>query len=236
MEQRVILLLIMVGIPVLTAAIGLKKGFFKQLFGMCSLLVALAAAFFLSPLVTDLINEHTSLHDRAEAFAAEKIDGFLGQYDAESGTQVEEALSKSYLPETFVRGLIEKVDAGVAATREEYVSRLSKSVADYTVKVCGVAATFLAAWLVLGIIMAVLGILDKLPVIKEANHGLGLVLGLIKGVLIVWLLCNVIAAMGHTDLGQSLSQTISEDPVLSTVYNYALAFTGLLMGGGNLLI
>ena len=229
-------MLIMVGIPVLTAVIGLKKGFFKQLFGMCSLLVALAAAFFLSPMVTGLLNDHTSLHDRAEAFAAEKIDGFLGKYDAESGTQVEEALSKSYLPESFVRGLIEKVDAGVAVTREEYVSRLSGSAADYTVKVCGVAVTFLAAWLVLGIVLAILGVLDKLPVIKEANHGLGLLLGLIKGVLIVWLLCNVIAAIGHTEFGQSLAQTITEDPVLSTVYNYALAFTGLLMGGGNMQI
>ena len=234
MEQKVILLLIMAGIPVLTAVIGLKKGFFKQLFGMCALLVALAAAFFLSPMVTGLLNEHTSLHDRAEAFAAERIDGFLEQYDAESGAQVEEALSKSYLPKAFVRGLIEKVDAGVSATREEYVSRLSKSAADYTVKVCGVAVTFIAAWLLLGIIMAVLGILDKLPVIREANHGLGMAVGLIKGVLIVWLLCNVIAAMGHTEFGQSLTQTITEDPVLSTVYDYALAFTGLLMGGGNL--
>ena len=231
MTLRIILLAVFLGILVLTGILGYKKGFLKQLLEMSALIMALVFAYLFSPYITHMIDMYTGLHDKVEQSVTERVDAFLDEKGAATVDQIEQVLSDSFLPKVLVEKFAAKMqEAGGGGTRKEYVARLGAYSADLTLKVCGIIATFIVFYIIFLVVMFAVGMLDKVPVVSGVNKTLGLILGLVRGLIILWLLCGVITITAHTELGQQITAAISDDPILSAFYNGALSFSAVFGG------
>ena len=84
--------------------------------------------------------------------------------------------------------------------------------------------SFLLAIIIIKVIMYAVNILTELPVISMMNRLGGMALGLVQGILWIWIIFFFIALLCNTTPGIYLMSLIQSDPVLSVLYNYNLLY------------
>lgn len=80
--------------------------------------------------------------------------------------------------------------------------------------------SFVLVSIALGIVAHILGIVDHIPVLKQINKGLGAVAGLVRGLLLVWILLFVIVLLKDNPSFSEAAKMISTSPFLSELYKY----------------
>ena len=88
--------------------------------------------------------------------------------------------------------------------------------------------TFLILSIVFGVISQVFHIIEKLPVIEEANKGLGAALGFAKGLVLVWIGFSFVALNAMSDFGQQIIAMVYESPLLVYIYENNFVLTLLM--------
>lgn len=78
--------------------------------------------------------------------------------------------------------------------------------------------SFILISILLGVLVHVLDILAKLPVIESINHLGGLAVGLLEGVVVVWILLFVIVLCQGTEWGRPMMESIQQNPLLRLLY------------------
>lgn len=91
--------------------------------------------------------------------------------------------------------------------------------ASLVMNILAYAVTLLISWLIIRIILGTLSVFTRLPIVGVADHMLGLLLGLVQGVLIVWALFLVLSMFATTPAGAAMMEEINRTPFLSTLYN-----------------
>ena len=79
--------------------------------------------------------------------------------------------------------------------------------------------TMLVVWIIIRAIIGALGIFSSLPIIRSVDRIGGLALGLIEGVLLIWILFLVLSLFSATPLGTQLMNEIYANPFLQILYN-----------------
>ena len=64
----------------------------------------------------------------------------------------------------------------------------------------------------------VLDVFAKLPLLKQANKLVGMALGLVQGILLVWLFFALVTVISGTEFGQTMFRYINESKLLSFLY------------------
>lgn len=77
---------------------------------------------------------------------------------------------------------------------------------------------FVIVCIILSIIGGLLSIVDHLPVVRQINHFLGAVLGLLIGLLFVFIALTIIGLFSKEGLGHELAQLIKQSDVLLWLY------------------
>ena len=103
------------------------------------------------------------------------------------------------------------------------VNTFGQYVASYISKVLADAIAFLVTFILVfaGVRIAIkfLGIINKIPLIGGANRIVGGVIGLLIGLVIVWVLFILVTLLYSTALGAACMQSIAENPILSKLYD-----------------
>ena len=80
--------------------------------------------------------------------------------------------------------------------------------------------SFVIVWTVLKAITVALDIVTKLPVLHGINKLAGGILGLIQGIVIVWVIFLLGAILSNGQMGQQFMKLIQENMFLSLLYYY----------------
>lgn len=91
--------------------------------------------------------------------------------------------------------------------------------ASLVMNILAYVVTLLISWVIIRIILGTLKVFSRLPIIGAADHLLGMVLGLIQGILIVWGLFLLLSMFATTEFGAGLMNEINRSPILSSLYN-----------------
>ena len=75
-------------------------------------------------------------------------------------------------------------------------------------------------------ILIALSVFTKLPIVGTADRLLGLALGLVQGLLLVWALFLVLSMFAGTPAGSVLMREIYRTPFLELLYNNNLFLSG----------
>lgn len=226
-------LLIIVGaIFLLSVLIGVKKGFVKIVTSLIATLLILLLTAVITPYVSNAILENTSLEASMQKKCAEII---LPQEGDDSSRDGQIALiEQSELPPMFKELLLENNNNEVyeslgVGTFVDYVgSYIAKLIAD----IMAFLATFIVVSIIVRVILYIVGAIGELPLVGGINHLAGGAVGIVMGLLIVWILFIVITLLYNTALSQLFFENIEDSKILQILYdsnilmNYVTKFRG----------
>ncbi len=190
-----------------------------MIISLVSVLLILVAVAWLTPKVSSYIMEHTSAYTYLTDKCAQMVQRSAEEKDTTEET-LDDNLSGLGLPSVLVKQISKKAGDTLQQKISEsgiYVY-VGGCIAEWILLAIAFLVTFVLVSVAFSVFMFLLKIVDKLPVFHGANHFLGATLGLVQGLLLVWLILFLIMLLYATNLGQTLLACVEESVILRTLY------------------
>lgn len=197
---------------------GYRLGFIRTVFSVFTVIVSLIAAFAISPKLCTTLCKNEKIMQMVEKTV------FLDEEAGEADTKPEQkkSIEDMELPAVIRNALKENNNDEIygifgAETFKEYIARyLSVMV----VRILTCILTFIAVFVILHIVCALLDVASRLPVLDGLNKTAGALIGLVKGVLVVDIVMVSIFLFQNTAIGMSLMEQIMENSLLNWMFNH----------------
>ena len=198
-----------------------KRGFIKALTGMSFLFLTIFLVWVMNPYVNQFLKTQTSVYESIEDVCRKGIQEYTGS----NGDSLEQDSQNSVIeslpfPDFMKEGMAENNTSEVY--RYFNADSLEGYLAGYltTAIVNGISfvLSYIIASIILRIAMFALGLVGELPGIRIVNQMAGLLLGLVKGIIVIWLALLVITVFCSTEVGASLLKQVERDYFLNFLY------------------
>lgn len=196
-----------IAILALSAFYGYKRGFVHIVLSMVAMLVTSLLAGLLTVPVSAMIASATSVD--------ESLEESVGELIALNEVVDVQSVSKLNLP-SQIEDIIVEGASGVVGGFNEY---LVETVAGLILKAITFFILIIIIYIVVRIVIFMFDFISKLPVINSINKTGGLIVGLLQGLLIVWIACLVVTAFGDKAWAQEVFTQINANPLLTFIYN-----------------
>ena len=195
---------------------GLQKGLIKKVFSLVSIVVALACAVLFSPTLADLLKSTNIVHD----FLTENVETILETFVPEEQS-ITDYMENLPIPDVVKNLLQEEGDiAGLVSAQTSAINEyVCERIVNMTINCISFAVTFLVTSVALACLCQILDLVSKLPVLDQVNRIAGMAVGLVEGVLVVWIFFVVLTVFAGTEFGQTALQMVNENAFLSFLYN-----------------
>lgn len=200
---------------------GFRKGMVRTAISMVFFIIVIGVTSWLNPYVGDFIREKTSWQEEIQQGCWEiLIQKIEKQMEVSIGSE-QELIDGLPLPKTMKEKLAENNNT------EGYSQMAADSFADYLAGylayaiINGIAfvISFVLTILIAKMILYAVDILTELPVVGSLNRLGGIVIGIVQGILWIWIFFLIITLLCGTEIGGYLMNTIREDPVLIWIYD-----------------
>ena len=165
-------------IIVVYALIGFFRGFSEFLFQVISLLITIGVVFFAYKPVANVVMD-TQLDEKIYSVVYENL----------ANTPIAEGEEINTENTNMSKGIVSTINGYIAEAKENaeqnVLEFVSNKIAIIVVYAITAIALFVVVQLVLFFIRIALDIMGSLPLLREGNQVLGLVIGVIKGILLV---------------------------------------------------
>ena len=185
---------------------GYKRGFVKIVLSMVAMLVTIILATILTIPVSKIVAD-TSIGKGVR----ESVDKLV----VENKVIDVSSISNMELPDTILNPIIE----GAENTTETLQTYVATALADTIIKAITFLVLVIVIYIIIKIVISVLNIVTKLPILNGVNRGAGAVVGLIQGLLFLWIGCLLLAACGDKEWAQYIFEQINNNSLLETIYN-----------------
>lgn len=239
---------------------GYWRGFVRIVLSLVSMVLLVVVVSWATPHITDYLKAHTGVYEdlvqlctgKMQQAAEQMLEGapedLSGQgKEALNGEPVEEQLETGpgsgqpqeplagfSMPEAWMKQILEKAGDVLGQTAEQsgLYHQAGTYIADWILNGIVFWAAFVLLSIVLRFVVGLLDIVTRLPVIKGANRLLGAAVGLLQGLLSVWLLMFLLSIACTSEIGQSLLENINENAFLLFLYqhNPILQFFHIMFG------
>ena len=193
-----ILDLIVILVIALFTLIGYKQGLIKVAIKIASFFIAIIIALVLCKPVSTLVINNTTIDDKIENAIIEKI--------TPEGMKPEDKVEAQNLPS----GIIKNTNDSIKSIAETLTTKL--------IEICTILILYIVARIVLKFIAALATLIEKIPILKQFNKLGGTVYGLVKGVLIVYVVLAIIY-LASPLLKENTSKKIEEARLTKMMYN-----------------
>lgn len=215
------------------AFLGWRAGFVKTVFSLVSTIAVMILTLLFSPLVTNFLKNNDTIVNAVESSLEEFIDlSGLAEVLEDTGNQQDSAslIDSLELPESIKKTLkasltenLKEKEAQVSGRLEEWLDVLERYICERLTEVIlnaiGFFVTFLAASIGLAVLCFVLNIISRLPVLHQINTFAGVAFGALEGLMLLWIVFIVITMLASTEFGQESMKLISENRLLSFLYD-----------------
>ncbi|HEX3076795.1 MAG TPA: CvpA family protein, partial [Lachnospiraceae bacterium] len=203
------LVFVVIAIIVAFALKGRNDGFIKTIFSIFSIVVAIVVASVFSPYVSKTLRSNEKFYN----YINEKVADVIHLEDKEDETVSEQvdAIDRLSLPESIKKSLVENKNNS-EVYKALHVDDFNEYVVGYvsTLVINAIAfiGTLVVANIALFLLANALNIISKLPIINGLNKTAGLLVGIFKGLLVIWMLCILLTATSSTNSGQYLFKLV----------------------------
>lgn len=211
-----IVVLVILAISILTAY---KDGFVKTCFDFFSTIVSLILAYKLYPTSSAWLRS-TGWFDTIKSSVESTLH--IKEVVTDMTLSAQTSLINSLeLPSFLKSALVENNNTEVYGVLN--VSQIEDYISSYIANICinvvAMVGTFLVVLIIIKIIAGVIDLVSKLPVINFFNKTAGAILGLAKGVLIIWVVCMVITFFYSKPALQPILLAIQQSTIAKFFYN-----------------
>lgn len=221
-------LLVVVGaIFLISMVVGYIRGFLKIALSLAVTLASIFLVIAITPHISGWIQKSTSIHETVQNKLEEMFEestGASGEMLSTVETSREQQISLiegAKLPSVIQDMLLENNNGEVYEALG--VTNFVDYIGAYITKLISDIIAFLVAWIAVMIIarvlMAVIGIIGKIPVIGGANKIAGALVGMGIALIIVWILFILVTLLYNTAVGQACMDDIAASQILTKLYD-----------------
>lgn len=215
MNWLTIIVIIILGVSMVG---GYRKGFVRLVVSFASVLLTLIIVTAITPYIGEAIKTQTGLYDMIQESCVKGLKS-----SGQENTQIKEEtlLESEKLPDV--------VKYALAAGGNEYTGNILEGIGaydyigDFVANMVIHIIAFIVAFLVITIIFRVtilsLGFVNKIPVINGINKVAGGLVGLLQGLIVIWIGFLVIFLCSGTSLGKDLIAQINQSIILNFFYD-----------------
>lgn len=211
---------------------GFRRGFIRTLISTVFLILVLIVTIKFSPKLRDYLMESQNISAWAQTTCKNYIDKQVTS-SAESGSYG--WLGALPLPDVLTENLREGGESIVGTLLQSDTVRtyLSEQLAPILMLLIAGVITFIASTIILGIISHYLNKLARLPGVRVVNAIFGLLLGFLKGLLLLWIFFIIVRLFSDFDSGSMLTSQINSSVILKTLseHNLLLSFLPSAISG-----
>lgn len=192
----IIIDLIIIAIIVLSTFIAYKKGLVKLAIGLCSFVISIAITFVLYQPITNLVINVTGIDEAIENSIYEKANEVMEENKKEEGitNQIMETTKNEMLPETARTLAINIVTGGV------------------------IIVLFIATKIALRFVSALADMVTKVPIISQLNEVGGMIYGLIRGILIIYVVLLIAGIPAQINPDNEITKNIEQSQLGKAMY------------------
>lgn len=216
----------------ISAIVGYRRGLLRIVYSLVSWIIVLVFVSWATPYVNHYLLENTSIYERVTEHCEEVIRQTADEQVADGQQQAVGELAElgMNLPESVLEGILEKTSDATDTFLEEsgiYV-QIAEGLANFVIEGMTFLLVLVFAWIVVHLISRLLGIVSHIPIINGANRMLGLVVGVIYGVLLIWLVFYIVALGSTGEMAQVIISYIYENEFLTFLYENNLVLTMIM--------
>ncbi len=218
----------------LCVADGLRRGFIKIVASLAATIVTIVVVMVLNPYVSEVLEKIIPMESLITTNCIEVLypesnmnkDEFrelLPEIEMNRDEQIG-VIENSKLPEMFKELILENNNSEIYESLgvTNFGEYLVKYFAKLIINVVSFLLTFLLVTIVVRTVIYMLGLISDLPIIGGMNRLAGGAVGLVKALIIVWVLFVIITLMYDSKIGATCIQAIEENEFLSFIYDQNL--------------
>ncbi|MGN0318787.1 MAG: CvpA family protein [Lachnospira sp.] len=227
---------------------GYKQGVIKIAISLASLIITIAVSFIVAPIISKYVIDNTTIDEKMSESVYEVVsnntavnDAFDSVFDKqlsvddnknESILVVTEQLGKvgqrvklpksitdavSNIPADEFSQIMSKYNSQTLkeVTLRLFCERITKIIVNTIIYL----VVLLVVYAALRVVIFATGIVNHLPLIKQANRLGGLAVGFIQGILIVWIFFAVLTAFSNYSFASSCLADIHSNSFLEFIYD-----------------
>lgn len=213
--------IVVLAILAVVACRGYKRGFIREVVSFFFVFLAIAVSWAINPYVNEFFMENTPVYEMVR----ESCERFVSSGEKDEGENTGSQtgfIEDLELPELLQKGLeannTEEVYAYLSV--ESFGEYVSEALARMIINGLSFAVSYMMASVILRLGTWILNVLAGLPVLNGANKLAGGMVGLVKGVLFIWIAFLVLTVLCSTETGRQGLSLIEKDPFLNVVYEY----------------
>lgn len=184
--MSIIIDLIVIGLIALSTFLGYKKGLIGVAFKILSFLIAIVITLILYRPIAGFIINNTPVAKNIESTIIEKL----------SSSKIEEGQiqkESTDLPNVVVNYINSEITKTVNNTKDEIVVNVAKDLSENIINIGVMIALFIVIRIALIFAKVLLEAVAELPIVKQFNEAGGTIYGILRGVLLVYLILAIIS-------------------------------------------
>ena len=197
---------------------GLRRGFIRKAVSAVSLIITLVLVTYLTPQITNFIQENTSLRENLQKKCS---DIFINdEFNKDVKTDQVLMIEHMDLPENIKEMLLENnnTESYDVLNVSGFYDYIGAYLAKLIINALAYLLSFVVVWTAIRAILAALDIVTKLPLLHGINKLLGGALGAVFGVVLVWIAFLLVTILCNGDLGRKFFGLIQENQFLLFLY------------------
>lgn len=119
----------------------------------------------------------------------------------------------------FPEAILEPIAQGTSDAQETIQEYVIDELTDTIIKALTFFILTIIIYIIIRIIIGVLDVFSKLPIINGINKWAGAVIGLVQGLLFIWIASLVLTAFSDKSWAQEVFRQINDNGFLSFIYN-----------------
>lgn len=201
----VILDLIILAIFIASVAMGYRKGLVKVAVQMCAVIIALVVSLTFYKPVSNMIIEKT------------EIDENIQNAIIENGTSQKEE-SEEKQKDSFMIYIEKYVEDSVTDAKNNAVESVAEVVSEKLINIVVIVLLFIVTRLALILLTLISDVITSLPIIKQFNKAGGLIYGILRGVIYVYLALAALFLIVSLSANQVIVDLINTSLITKVLY------------------
>ena len=208
----IILDIIVIAIFALNIFICYKKGLVKLAVGLIAVIASVILSMIFYKPVSNMVIENTEFDEKIENAIIENFT-----------VNIEE--NEENEDNGFIKYIEKYVDDAASKTTNEIVIEAADTIAVKVINICVILAIFILARIVLILLTFISDIITGLPIIKQCNEVGGIIYGIVKALLIVYVVLAIVFFIVYTTGNTAITDVISNTYITKFFYDNNLLLT-----------
>ena len=204
--------LIVIGIIFLSTFLGYKKGLIGVAFKIASFIIAIIITLILFKPISNFIINNTEFAQTIENTIVQK----LSTAEIENGQIKQE---NSNLPEVIVNYINVGLQDTVNEAKDSIVKIVARNLAETIIDIIVIIGLFIITRLLLLFAKAILEAISEIPIIKQFNKAGGILYGILRGLLLIYLTLAIISLLLPMLDKTSILNIINNSILTKILYN-----------------